>query len=54
MESTTEIVLEIEEDAPDVVLPPDEPVARALPFSFAKRHGVLIRDFVDGDRKSVV
>jgi len=48
MEGTTEIILELE---PDVS--PDEPeavesAARALPFAFAKRHGVLIRDVEDG------
>jgi len=44
METTSEIVLETQDD---VV----EPTHRALPFSFAKRHGVLIRqiDDVEGE-----
>ena len=53
MESNTEIVLETEEE---LTLVPDakpQPVARALPFSFAKRHGVLIRDITDGKADAV-
>ena len=53
MESNTEIVLETEEA---LTLVPDaepEQVIRALPFSFAKRHGVLIRDIVDGKADTV-
>jgi general secretion pathway protein E len=50
VESTSEIVLEVVEDeaveAPESALPLDDD--RALPFSFAKRHGILIREFVDG------
>ncbi|MDH3337632.1 MAG: type II secretion system ATPase GspE [Gammaproteobacteria bacterium] len=41
MESETEIVLEA---APNAAVENTTSVARALPFSFAKRHGVLIRD----------
>ena len=44
MESNTEIVLEIEEAAPEPVDDEPEIVGRVLPFSFAKRHGVLIRE----------
>ncbi len=53
MESNTEIVLETEEE---LTLVPDsgpDSVVRALPFSFAKRHGVLIRDIVDGKADTV-
>lgn len=54
MESNSEIILEVESDSEPVfdsdpaltVAPPL--TARPLPFSFAKRHGVLIRD-MDGD-----
>lgn len=47
MESHSEIVLEVDSvTEPDSVVA-EEPVARALPFSFAKRHGVLIRE-IDG------
>ncbi len=48
MESNTEIVLELEPDMTVGNSATTDPVARALPFSFAKRHGVLIREFVDG------
>jgi len=49
MESSSEIVLEIEEDSAEPLTIAEEPtVGRALPFSFAKRHGVLIRDVADG------
>jgi general secretion pathway protein E len=47
MESHSEIVLEVETDAATGSATDQEPVARALPFSFAKRHGVLIRG-IDG------
>jgi general secretion pathway protein E len=53
MESNTEIVLETEEE---LTLVPDsgpDSVVRALPFSFAKRHGVLIRDIIDGKADTV-
>jgi len=53
MESNTEIVLETESELtlePEIL---ETPVARALPFSFAKRHGVLIRDIVDGKADAV-
>jgi len=54
MESHSEIVLETEPvtesetagEAPHIA--EDQPVARALPFSFAKRHGVLIRSVEGG------
>lgn len=48
MESNTDIVLELE---PEITLGHSDtpkPAARSLPFSFAKRHGVLIREFLDG------
>ena len=46
MESNTEIVLELE---PDQEMPAaDLSPAPVLPFSFAKRHGVLIREIRDG------
>ena len=41
----TEITLAAEPQLPLEETKPDE---RALPFSFAKRHGVLICEFVDG------
>ena len=44
MESETEIVLE---SAADTDTDSNLSVSRALPFSFAKRHGVLIRDITD-------
>ncbi|MFQ5981813.1 MAG: type II secretion system ATPase GspE [Woeseiaceae bacterium] len=56
MEGSTEIVLEAEE-APVLEvgdsLGADEPSSRPLPFSFAKRHGVLIRDIKDGKADTV-
>ena len=56
MESSSEIALEIVEDemieAP-VAAEPAPVNRRALPFSFAKRHGVLIRDFEDGAANAV-
>lgn len=48
MESHTEIVLEIDSVTESESSAPGEPVARALPFSFAKRHGVFIREIDDG------
>ena len=47
IESTPEIVLELEADSgEEAVASAEQPSgpARALPFSFAKRHGVLIRE----------
>ncbi|MGI9204377.1 MAG: type II secretion system ATPase GspE [Woeseiaceae bacterium] len=49
MDNSTEIVLELEPDA----APANDQVvgaqtAKVLPFSFAKRHGVLIREVEDG------
>ena len=50
MESTTEIVLESEDELTlEVEVEPEpELLTRVLPFSFAKRHGVLIREISDG------
>jgi general secretion pathway protein E len=49
MESTPEIVHELEsEPAEEVTLSEEAPAGRALPFSFAKRHGILIREITDG------
>jgi general secretion pathway protein E len=48
MESNMEIVLEVEPEETNDLSSIDEPVERALPFSFAKRHGVLIREFKEG------
>jgi general secretion pathway protein E len=48
MESHTEIVLEVDPTPESEVVSAGEAVARALPFSFAKRHGVLIRDIESG------
>ena len=48
MESHTEIVLEADSATESDPVATEEPVARALPFSFAKRHGVLIRKIDDG------
>ena len=45
MESNTEIVLELEPE-PETAVPEPAP-ARILPFSFANRHGVLIREMED-------
>jgi general secretion pathway protein E len=57
MERTTEIVLETDQRLALVEEPAEpeqeESSARALPFSFAKRHGVLIRDIVDGSADTV-
>ena len=56
MESESEIVLETEE-APVVEigedLAPEGSRSRSLPFSFSKRHGVLIRDISDGKADAV-
>jgi general secretion pathway protein E len=48
MESHTEIVLEVDSVTQSEPADAEKPVARALPFSFAKRHGVLIRDIDEG------
>jgi general secretion pathway protein E len=48
MESHTEIVLEVDSVTESEPADVEKPVARALPFSFAKRHGVLIRDIDEG------
>ena len=48
MESHTEIVLEADSVTESELADAEKPVARALPFSFAKRHGVLIRDIEEG------
>ena len=55
METNTDILpetdgneLELLQDPPHEESASEEPVARALPFSFAKRHGVLIRDVSEG------
>ena len=48
MEHTEEIVLAAPDDVPEVAIPVGDGDARALPFSFAKRHGVLIREFDAG------
>ncbi|MCH8070869.1 MAG: type II secretion system ATPase GspE [Proteobacteria bacterium] len=48
MESHTEIVLEGDGTAGADPVASEIPVARTLPFSFAKRHGVLIRELDGG------
>jgi len=48
MESTTEIVLKSEDELTLEVETEPEAITRVLPFSFAKRHGVLIREISDG------
>ena len=48
MESHTEIVLEVDSVTESETVAAEEPVARALPFSFAKRHGVFIRNIESG------
>jgi general secretion pathway protein E len=50
MATEPEIVLEVEPE----VIPEAAPIARALPFSFAKRHGVLIRDVTPEAADTVV
>ncbi|MFB3124187.1 MAG: type II secretion system ATPase GspE [Woeseiaceae bacterium] len=56
MDSNTEIVLETE-DATVVEggdsLPAEDAGFRSLPFSFAKRHGILIREIKDGKADTV-
>lgn len=53
MDSNTEIILELEPDVTvsDAEAPPL--AAKALPFAFAKKHGVLIRDAEDGIAQAV-
>jgi len=58
MEGSSEIVLEAGDDTVEELTLVEEPAAdqavgRALPFSFAKRHGILIRDFEDGVANAV-
>ena len=53
MDSNTEIVLEVEPEENGDISTDSEPDARALPFSFAKRHGVLIREFKDGGADTI-
>jgi len=53
MDSNTEIVLETEPEANDDASTGSEPESRALPFSFAKRHGVLIREIKDGGADTI-
>jgi general secretion pathway protein E len=53
MESNTEIILETKEELSLVPEKEPEPTARALPFSFAKRHGVLIREVIDGKADTI-
>lgn len=48
VEEAAEIALELEPDPAPALDTGDSGDNRALPFSFAKRHGVLIRDIVDG------
>ena len=50
-EPAEEITLELEPDP--VVETGAVELDRALPFSFAKRHGVLIRDIIDGEADAV-
>jgi general secretion pathway protein E len=56
MDSNTEIVLETEDvavvEAGDS-LPAEDAGLRSLPFSFAKRHGILIREIKDGKADTV-
>jgi len=53
MESSDDLVLETELPPEPQQATDDERYARALPFSFAKRHGVLIRDIADGSADTV-
>jgi general secretion pathway protein E len=53
MASSTEIFLETEDTTSPNVLSIVEPEARPLPFSFAKRHGVLIREIRNGAADTV-
>ncbi len=48
MESNSDLVLELEPDVTVDYPAMPEIANRALPFSFAKRHGVLIREFENG------
>jgi general secretion pathway protein E len=48
MDSNTEIVLELKSDQAKPTVNAATPAFKALPFSFAKRHGVLIRNVEDG------
>jgi general secretion pathway protein E len=50
METESEIVLE---STPELTSETSSPLSRVLPFSFAKRHGVLIRDFSAGAADTV-
>ncbi len=51
MESTPDILLELEPEP--LPISGDDKPARALPFSFAKRHGVLILEIEDGVANTV-
>ncbi len=56
MDSDTEIVLETEDETVIEIgdgAPADESSLRPLPFSFSKRHGVLIREIRDGKADAV-
>ena len=53
MDSNTEIVLELESDQTKPTVAAATPTLKKLPFSFAKRHGVLIRDVEDGVANAV-
>ena len=58
MEGSSEIVLATEDDTAEELTLVEEPAAdqaagRVLSFSFAKRHGILIRDFEDGVANAV-
>jgi len=53
MASNTEIILETETANEAEAVVAEEAVARPLPFSFAKRHGVLIRDIQNGHADTV-
>jgi len=53
MENHSEIVLEAELATASATVGAEPPVARPLPFSFAKRHGVLILDTDDGVANTV-
>ena len=48
MEANSEVVLETQSDAPA-----DDAARRGLPFSFAKRHGVMLRDLTDSSGEAV-
>jgi len=53
MAINTDIVLEIEESTAPQAVAATEAEVRPLPFSFAKRHGVLIRDIANGKADTV-